>query len=201
MYLRAILGVFVCLCVSAAASATAIGPVINVGTHDLPENSSGIVEIWVSDVDPNIPLVTGFNFNGQIGDGDGGNPEPVFSSFDFTGGIWDAFPASAMGTGPIPGNEYYAQKSVAFTATNEVATNGRLVSVVIDTTGFFNGESFDLKLAATDIPVDSEYIAIGGASIEPFIINGTINIVPEPTTMVLLAMGGLAMLKRRKRRA
>ncbi|HHH76138.1 MAG TPA: PEP-CTERM sorting domain-containing protein [Phycisphaerae bacterium] len=197
MYFRAILGLFVCLCVSVTASAAPISPVIDVGTHDLPENSSGIVEIYVSDV--GTPLVTAFNFRGQIGDGNGGNPEPVFASFDFTGGIWDA--SASTVSGGVLSQPQYAQTSVIFNPAYEVATNGLLVKILIDTTGFVNGQSFDLKLAGTDIGMDSEYLATGAATIDPIIFNGTINIVPEPATMALLALGGLAMLKRRRRRA
>ena len=179
-------------CVLSAAVSAA--PIINVGSHDLQENASGqIVYLNVTGTDQ----VTAFNLKAQIGDGTGPNAEPVFESIAFGGGMWDAHANTVTG-GPISGAGQFAQASVAFNTSVSVPADGLLLTLTIDTTGFFDGDSFDLLLKGTDIGSDSDFVVIGGGTLAPGITNGTINIVPEPTSMALLSMGGLLALRRRK---
>jgi len=180
-------------CVLSAAVSAA--PIINVGSHDLMENTSGeTIQLYVTGTDQ----VTAFNLKAQIGDGTGPNAEPVFESIAFGGGMWDAYAYTVTG-GPISGAEQFAQASVAFNTTVSVPADGLLLTLTIDTTGFFDGDSFDLLLKGTEIGSDSDFVVIGGGTLAPDITNGTINVVPEPASMSLLALGGLMALRRRKR--
>jgi hypothetical protein len=238
--------------------------VIDVGFHALLPNTAGQqIVIRVSGGEQ----VTGFNLRAQLGDGLGPQDEPVFAGVSFAGGIWSAYPYWVVG-GPVEGAEQFAQASVLFTQSGQsVAADGSLVTLSIDTTGFPGHAVFPLRLSATQIGVDSDFIVQGGGSLAPTIYDGVICIgtlpgdtnndgvvdaadyialkrnfgmtsgaqwldgdfsgdhqvnwtdlqilmsnfgtrtlptpsptaTPEPATLVILAMGGLAVMRRRRR--
>jgi hypothetical protein len=154
--------------------------------HTLQANSAGQeVRILVEGGD----LVTGFNLRAQLGDGVGGATEPVFESIVFSGGVWDAFaftPASGNAP-PVDGAEQVAQTSVVFNNSgDQVAASGLIATLVIDTTGFGAGTSFPLMLRNTQIGQDSDFIVTGGGTQAATIFNGSINLIPEPATVVQL---------------
>jgi hypothetical protein len=121
-------------------------------------------------------MVAGFNLRAQIGDGPGGAAEPVFTGVDFAGGIWDAHPVTVVG-GPVAGAPQYAQASVVFTGSgDETAAQGLLVTLVIDTTGFAQEQAFELRLSATGIGLDCDFITTGGGTFVPTIQNGIIQL-------------------------
>jgi len=146
---------------------------IVVGDHALlPNLANQIIPVMVSGVDS----VTGFNLRAQIGDGMGPAAEPIFSDFDFTGGIWDEHPNTVNG-GIVSGAEQFLQTSVIFNETgDEVVADGLIVKLGIDTTGFTAG-TFNLSLANTQIGADTAFILSGGTELPIDIINGTITIV------------------------
>jgi len=151
-------------------------PEIVVGEHYLLAGQAGQeVQIYVTGIDK----VTGFNLKAQIGNGSAGPTEPVFESIVFSGGIWDVHPYTVTG-GVIVGTPQLAQASVTFSNTsNEVLTEGLLVTLVIDTTGFSASESFDLKVTIDEIVPpdgDSEFVLYGGHEIYPTIVNGHIHL-------------------------
>lgn len=191
------LAALVAICALAGTASAA--PIINVGSHDLQENTPGqVIYLQVTGTED----VTGFNLRAQIGDGTGPNAEPVFEAIGFGGGMWDAHPNTKIGDGPVVSAEQFAQYSVAFNQNTPAYTataDGLLVSLTVDTTGFFDGDSFDLLLKDTQIGADSDLVVIGGGTLAPEITNGTINVVPEPATMSLLALGSLMALRRRKK--
>jgi len=158
---------------------------VNLDNYLLTPNQSGqVVQLYVSGGD----MVTGFNLRAQVGDGLGGNPEPIFQACDFTGGIWDTYPNTVTG-GPVVGGEMFAQASVLFSnAGDEVAADGLLVKLTIDTTGIFAG-GYEMKLAGTDIGADSDFLGTPAS-----IANGSMQIVPEPASLALIGLGGLLAL-------
>jgi hypothetical protein len=122
----------------------------------------------------------------------------VFESIGFGGGMWDTYSNTVVG-GPIGGSAQLAQAYVAFDTTVSVPADGLLVTLTVDTTGFFDGDSFALLFKDSEIGADSDFVVSGGGVLDPDITNGTINIVPEPTSMVMLGGCGLLALRRRKR--
>jgi hypothetical protein len=194
-----------CLSLAAALSLSSIAhavPVIVVGDHDLLPNTPGQnIDIFVFDAGP-LPNggqgVQGANLNALLGDGG-----PDFGGFDIPG-----INIPVLGGGDLiaPGTIFAVSNTglryeifppfnliAANTTTDEgtagyVNPNGLLTVLTVDTTGLFEG-SWPLKLFDTFagptnftafVPID--------------ITDGSITIVPEPSTLVLAAFGlvGLA---------
>lgn len=150
----------------------ASGPTIDVGTIDLLPNTPGQrVTLYIEGAES----ITGFALKAQIGDGIGPDNEPIFTAVDFTGTIWDSYATDIVG-GPEPGAPQYAQSTVTFqTQGDQVTATGPLVVLEFDTTGILTpGLEFDLKLAGTDIGVDSSLIKFSGETVVPHIVNGRI---------------------------
>ncbi len=141
--------------------------------------------------------VTGFNLRAQIGDGIGGDAEPVFSMIVFSDTIWDFYPTTVLG-GPVDGFEQFAQASVVFnTSGHRVAAHGTVAYLFVDTTGFDQG-TFEVSLFATQIGADSEFIGLGD-EVSTTIRSGSITVVPEPSGLVFGLIGLTGVLRRRGR--
>ncbi|MCY2987716.1 MAG: Ig-like domain-containing protein, partial [Planctomycetota bacterium] len=152
---------------------TATAPVIVVGEHVLAANRANqVVLLYVT----GDALVTGLNLRAQLGDGTGPGVEPVFTGVDFAGGIWAAHPYTVTG-GPVSGAAQFLQASVVFNnAGDQVAANGLLVKLVIDTTGIQSGQ-FALSLAGTEIGSDTMFVLAGGTELSAAITNGRIDVI------------------------
>ncbi|MCO6454279.1 MAG: cadherin domain-containing protein, partial [Pirellulaceae bacterium] len=166
---------------------------IEVGDHVLlPNTPDQVIEIYVRSTDPdNDPVVSGFNLNAQLDDGDDNTPAPRFQDVDFTGGIWDAGPNADVGEF---GDEYVTYGLTFFPVLN-VEPDGLLVTLTIDTTGILATQEFDLLLKSSSLIGDDSSFVIEGIQ-EPFypeITNGRllieppnqppVNSLPAPQTM------------------
>jgi len=172
--------------VSLAAS-SARAAAIDVGTHNLaPDTPNQTIQINVVP-DGGDPNVTGFNLRATIGDGTGGDPEPVFDFVDYTGGIWGdgASPSVTIPGGdppdqvdPLDGVDTSptAQNSVVFTNQGvDAAPDGLVATLNIDTTGITSNARFDLLLDASSEPgLSSVFVLAGGGDLLPAITNGEI---------------------------
>ena len=165
-----------------------VGPGGGGGNYELlPDTAGQWIEILVS----GGAQVDGCNFNAQIGDG--GPPGPVITSVDLEGSA--ANPTIFFGNSE-PQNDL---GSIPHLATWSIITNsgtifadGVLARLEIDTTGFVGDQTWPLALGATlNGPTDF-------AGISADITDGGIHI-PEPASLALLSLGGLAVLGRRKK--
>lgn len=175
--------------------------IINVGSHDLLPNTPNQSVLIYATAEPD-ELVTGFRLFARTGDGHpdyggGATLEPVFQDVDFGGGVWDAFPNTPM-VNPVVGYPMYAHATVAFNVTEQtVSPNGLVAKLIIDTTGLFSG-TYALNLSDIipsspgDVP-DSEFLGFQGVGIPIEIINGQLNIVPEPSALTILLLCGTMM--------
>jgi len=188
---------FAIAAVFSLVTAACAQPVVVLGSHDLRENASGqTIQIFVSGGD----AVQGMNFNVQVADGGpeagafGGTIDgPAITNVDiFTGTIFESNNTGQAGSGSIVPQVYHAATT---TSTGTVSANGLLATITFDTTGFFFMDpvhSWDLVSSNTlNGPMDF-------GPIPATISDGTINVVPEPASMALLALGALAMIRRRK---
>ena len=172
-----------------------VGPGGAVGNYELLENTPGQwIEIIVSGGD----AVEGCNFNAQIGDGGpeaGGTPGPRITGVDIEGSLTNPtifydnnLTQKDLAVTDVPQMAMYS----IITESGTVVADGVLARLEIDTTGFTGDQSWSLALGATlGGPTDFD-------SISADITDGSIHI-PEPASLALLSLGGLAVVARRKK--
>ena len=205
---------FVCaLFVALAVTAAHAEPVLHgpgnpdaLGTYELlPDTPGQEIEIFVRPDENLTPdageiaddEVQGVNLNIQIGDGGrdaGGSVDgPVITGVDlFSGTIFEG-----NNTGEGSGNGVLVPQVAFFSTTTgsgTVKADGLLATVTIDTTGFFVGDGpFDLILSQTvNNPTNF-------GPVNPEVTDGTLAIVPEPTSIAVFGLTGLALLRRSRR--
>ena len=189
---------------SVSAFLTAACPVcgaiiVDVGDHPLLENTPGQeIEIKVQGGDQ----VQGLNFYVQIGDGGpevGGTPGPAIQSVDILTGT--IFENNNVGQtdfdAPFGDPDILPQWEgvTTVTQTGTIAAEGLLGTITIDTTGFFfaGQRSWPLRMTGT-ANGDSDF-----AGLPISIANGSIEILPEPSALILLGIGAVGLVAYRWR--
>lgn len=211
---KAVVGGLVALFLGAAP---ALAATIDVGNHELFENMAN-QQIQISVIPGDPPEeVAGMDLFAQIADGGpdigvGGShiDGPEFTSADMeTGTIWiDPVPTPNE---ILPGGQVIVGGVVLRLPGAVVEPNGLVVTLTIDTTGFFHQDArnpWELKLIETLDPSGTALLDNTVPSPRPIplvINNGTIHlIVPEPSTVLMLAsllaaVPLLAWARRRRR--
>jgi hypothetical protein len=183
-----------------AVSGALAGPIIVVGpggaaeNYELLEDTPGQwIEILVSGGD----AVAGCNFNAQIGDGGpaaGGTLGPIITGVDLEGSLGN--PTIFFGNNKTQNDLLSIPQLAMYSIIADigaVSANGVLARLEIDTSGFSGDQTWTLALDVTlNGPTDF-------APIPATITDGAIHI-PEPASLIFLAIGGAAIVKRRRRR-
>lgn len=182
----------VCFCCCWLPVAAVPAATIVVGDHDLlPETPSQTVQLFVSGGEP----VQGLNLRAQVADG-GPHPQvggsilgPTISGIDL---LTDTiFAGNSTGQSDLLNlPQVWVQSTTTLAGT--VPAQGLLATLTIDTTGFQRG-TFDLSLG------DTHDGATDFAGLPIDITDGTIQIVPEPTSFTLLLLGCAAVALRNRR--
>ncbi len=187
----------VVLCLTASATASA-EPICIVGDHFFQPDEIGTIALLVSgDV-----AVEGLNFYIQIDDGGaingGSGTKPKIMDVDIVGPARSGLGPATLFFGNNTGQTNTLTSDLLWaadvtTASGTVNTAGTLAFVTIDTAGTAPGEIYPLLLKETAAGifgapgVDTDF-----AGIPANITNGSIRIIPEPSTILLL--GSLLML-------
>ena len=177
---------------------------IVVGDHELQaDQANQPIEVFVSGGDP----VQGLNCRVQVADGGpeaGGSANgPRIQDLDILSGT--IFQGNNTGTGDVDGPHPDAwplgEIRSTITVSGTVAAQGLLATITMDTTGFYLG-TWPLILSDTrDGPTDFPGLPA------PAITDGTITIrgeqpppiIPEPSTFVLVSLGGVGLARWRRR--
>lgn len=185
-------------CIALSGTAALAEPAIDIGTFTLlPNTANQTITIPVTGGD----AVTGFDLRAQIGDGTGPEVEPSFQTIDFGAGtIWANHSATVVPTTGTPSVQQYSV--VLNNIGDSVSASGTLVNLTISTVGVSPG-SYPLLFSGTQIGSPSVFVGNQGVDIPATITNGTINVssTPEPCALSLIALGGAAILLRRRRSA
>jgi hypothetical protein len=187
---KAVLGVVVVLGLTAVVGAST--PTIVVGTYYLQENQAGqTIEIYVTGGDD----VQGLEFNVQIG---GGTAGPTFEDVDIlSSGSGTIFESN--NTGINPGsyvNPWYAYMGTT-TSSGFVSADGLLAILTVDTTGLYDGEEYSLSLINSP-EGRTNFAGVYTDILEEGEGKGTIKIIPEPTTMMIILAGSGLLIRRRR---
>lgn len=202
---------FVVACVLCVSSAHADFIHVMAGTHDIKAASGQVVDVMVKGEGKlNIVLL-----KSMIGDGKGGEA-PIFENVDLTG-PGTLFQLDNEGNRVFFFGEYGYPGYVEAETTTKTPTgtnpptfvnldpNGSVLArVTIDASKSPLGSSFDFLLKDIWIEefgsfLSSEFEGFNG---DVMIDNGTLNIIPEPSSLLLMFVGmvGLGMVAVRRRR-
>ncbi len=176
-----------------AAGSVSADMYIDVGNHLLlPDTPGQTVRFMVSTDAGNT--VGGCNFNAEIAGGGpayGGELGPAITAVEMEAGT--IFADNNTGQRDLGSLAQLATYSIV-TTSGTVPADGLLATLTIDTTGFTTpGATWTLELGHT---------LNGTTDFAPafvMITEGTLEIIPEPTSLALLPLAGLALLGRRRR--
>jgi hypothetical protein len=192
----------------ASSTAARAELVIDVGDHLFAPGETRTIPLYVSGGD----AAAGLTCYVQIGDGgafNGGvDTLPIITNLDVIGAgtIFEL-----NNTGPV----IFSTESLlwgAATVTDEsvgptVPCQGIFAYLTIDTTGALPGQSFPLLLKGVaagifgDPGIDTVFVDAEGNEIAASITNGSISIIPEPSTIGLLCsvLAALSVMRLRRR--
>ncbi len=179
---KAAICIIVVLGLSAVAMAQA-QPNISLETYYLQPNQAGqTVSINVTGAAP----VEGLELNARIG---GGTSGPIFEHVDIlTETIFASNNTGIFGAGYIHPRDAYLGTT---TLSGYASTDGLLATLTIDTTGLFDGQ-YGLSLINT-LEGRTNF-----AGVYTDITDGSIVIVPEPTSLMIILAGSGLLIRRRR---
>ena len=172
-------------------------PIVTVGTYSAPANTLETISINVTDnASASLEDIEGMTFTLQIGPGTG--TAPSIQSIDLTTGtIWSG--AVSPGNVSVSAGATSQFESVSLLTDNAgefVDPNGLLATVVVDTANAAAGPYSLILVGTSDAGSDSQFLNGIGDPVPGTFASGTLTVraVPEPSGMLLIAIGGLALL-------
>lgn len=184
--------------VACSALTALAAPTITVGDHALLPNTPGqVIPILASGIGP-ADNTAGIDLFLVLG---GGTTGPIVTGLDMIGAgtIFNGNNNGQSGFGPPYDPPSRELVGLVSTVSGSVDPNGVLAYLTVDTTGLTAG-SFSLSLTS-DVLGHSVLYSTGGA--QTVLIDGTLSVVPEPSSIALgaLAACGLAAVAIRRRRS
>lgn len=172
-------------------------PTIQVGDHMLQAGQAGqVITINVTNGAP----VAGVLFNVQISDGGSANMDgtldtgPFITDVDLlTDTIFETNNDGVSDLGSFP---QLAMRSV-ITSSGTVFASGQLATVTLSTVGVPPGV-YDLKLFDT-LNSYTTFLNSNGSELSTSIFDGTVTVLPEPTTFGLVGLVAAAGMRRSRR--
>ena len=176
--------------VALLASSVLHAAVIDVGVHNIGPNTITSVPISIRPQSGD-PSIAGMNLAVQIGDGTGG---PVIKSVNLDSNtLFDGNNTGSIDQGSLSRQAFWR----ITTATGAVPViDGIIATLEIDATGLTEG-SFALTLSSV-LGAPTELLSPSATPIDLTVNDGQINIIPEPTSALLLGVGGILLGSRRR---
>ncbi len=179
--------------------------------HLLPDTAGQTFQIFISSATAETAVLMILEL--QVGDGGpevGGTLGPAISYADIlTDTIFGALPNDGDKGWSLDNPGLYPQLWQSTVITEdpidpsqpgpEAELNGLIATVTIDTTGFESG-TWDFIASQTVVEEWTEFYTQPMQPVPLTVIDGTITIVPEPSTILLLLTGALGLLAYRIRR-
>ncbi len=204
---KAITGSFLIGLMGAAIASADL--VIDVGTHDFQPGEVRTIALSVAGGDS----VVGLNLYIQIGDGgevnEGVDTVPIMTGVDIIGPgtLFNASNTGQQGGGSPDGLAWIATTTTA--GSDVLPAEGVFALVTIDASKTVAGQSYALRLK--DVlenveglgPISTSFLTSTGGLANLSITDGTLRIVPEPSTLalafgVLPLLVGFALFRRRR---
>lgn len=186
---------FVCMLMLLVSSALEAA-VIDVGVHNIAANVVTSIPISIRSQEGSDPHVAGMNIAIQIGDGSSG---PVIKSVNLDSDtIFDGNNTGSTNQGSLDRQAFWG---ITTAAGSIPITDGLIATIEVDAAGLTEG-SFALTLSSV-LGAPTELLDTSASPIGLMVVDGQINIVPEPgTTGILgLAIAGFIAFSRRCHRA
>lgn len=187
-----------CLTILVVAGAASAAVTVTAGTHEVMENTTGETFTILISTDAS-DLTTGAVANVQLGTGQS-CPDITNITLDSTGELFNGITGDTGGYLDFTGDGYPGISSKDFlvgTSTDDPVASGILCTVTVDTTGYYDTESFTINIAST--LNGALKVLFTGTAPTLTLTDGTLNVVPEPATIALLGLGALGALIRRRR--
>ncbi len=180
--------------------------VVNAGDHQVAVGTT-TVDLPVVITNTSSDVVTDMVGYAQLDDGGAllGHPRgPMVTSISYGGSIWETANSGFTSFfGSVAPRSQVVDPQVSLNAAGEtVLADGTLFTLTVDLTGFTTaaGQSFPVLLSNSNIGAGTAFQNMG-SSVATTLLDGSITVVPEPSSVVMLLAGVLFLTWTRRNRA
>jgi hypothetical protein len=188
----------------AVSSSNLFAATISIGNY-VTSSSTITIPVFVSGGEL-IKEMTGVLVVGDGGTAIGSAPVPKITAVNYASSIWavpsGGYSASFNPIFPLPSEFYFPNVSLN-TPSASVAANGQLLNFTLNLAGFANGSTFALSMEYPPAMMATQFTLANGDPLVPAFINGSITIIPEPSSLIFSSVGvvlcGFGMMRMRSR--